>query len=109
MERLRIRRLIPNELASEALVTHVRKDLIQQIILRATTDMRPGLWYKIKYEESREQTYADDFELLVNLEYDTIPERAVIYQMPETQFLPPEKSFRQRLKNCVKYLRNKKG
>lgn len=109
MERLRIRRVIPHELDSEDLVKHVRADLIQQIFLRATTDMQPGIWYKIKYEESREKAYADDVELLVNLECDTIPERAVVYRSPETKFLPPVKSFRQKLKNCMKYLRDKTG
>lgn len=114
MERLRIRRVIPHELDSEDTVRHVREDLIQQIILRATTDMRPGRWYKIKYEESREKAYEDDVELRIELAYDIIPERVVaervvVFKVPEEVLLPPEKSLWQKLKNCVKYLRHKTG
>lgn len=109
MNQLRIRRRIPHEVYSEELVKYVREDLIRQILLRATTDMRLGIWYKIKYEESQEKSFEDDVELIINLEYGTIPERAVVYRSPESQFLPPVKSFKQKLKNCVKYLRDKTG
>lgn len=109
MDRLRIMRVIPRELVSEDTVRHVGEDMIRQIFLRATLDMRPGIWYKIKFEESREKAYADDVELRIELAYDIIPERAVVYKAPEEILLPPEKSFRQKLKNCVRYLRDKTG
>ena len=109
MDRLRIMRVIPHELESEDTVRHIREDMIRQIFLRATLDMRPGIWYKIKFEESREKAYVDDIALRVELEYDTVPERAVVFKAPEEFLLPPEKSLRQKLKNCVKYLRHKTG
>ena len=78
----------------------------------------PDQWYRIRLSFKTMPNYEmlrftpDDSEPIVfiaKVDFDAIPERAVVYRSPETQFLQPEKSFRKKLKNCWRYMRDKTG
>jgi len=90
--------------------TELAKKLFEKIL--------PDQWYRIRLSFNEMTDYemlrfaTDDSDPMVwiaRVDVDAIPERVVAYRSPETQFLPPEKSFRKKLKNCVKYLRDKTG
>lgn len=104
----------------------VTEESLQRIKLRSEAElavklfekMMPDQWYRVRlsfknmehFEMLRYTTDdSDPWVWIARVDLDAIPERVVAYRSPETQFLPPEKSFRQKLKNCVKYLRHKSG
>lgn len=89
---------------SEYVVCSLFADVSQKLIKEIEFDS----WYRIKFSTNLRKEF-DCNEMTCKVAFERIPERAVVYRSPESQFLPPVKSFRQKLKNCVKYLRDKTG
>jgi len=89
---------------SEDVVCHLFADISQKLIKEIEFDS----WYRIKFSTNFRREYDCDV-MTCRVAFERIPERAVVFKAPEEFLLPPEKSFRQKLKNCVKYLRDKTG
>ena len=102
---------------TDDLLRNIKERLEAEISKKMWEKILPDQWYRIRLSFCNMPDYMNfvtysDLDVMVmqaRLNIDVIPERAVVYRSPESQFLPPVKSFRQKLKNCVKYLRDKTG
>lgn len=83
-------------------------NLFANISQRLIKEIEFDSWYRIKFSTNFREEFDCDI-MRCEVAFERIQERAVVYRSPETQFLTSAKSFRQKLKNCVKYLRDKTG
>lgn len=81
-------------------------DIIKRIVRDGTIDQKK--WYTFRYEKRRELGYTPwGKENVTTFAVEINPTRAdaVIIKTLEERYLIPTKSFRQKLKHCMKYLK----
>ena len=118
MDSLRCEFRYPKQSKTDDLVRNIKEHLEAELSKKMWEKILPDRWYRVRLsfcnmpDYRNYATYNDDLNIMVmqgTLDMDVIEERAVVYKSPEELLLQPEKTIRQKLKNCWRYLRDKKG
>lgn len=100
---------IPNDCPtgiSDEIITNQTRSILVSLVSYVV----PDRYYKIRL--GKEKTFSpldDSTAYYLTLEYDQVPEKIAVYRSPEELNLVPETSTLNKLKNCIKYLRDKTG
>ena len=100
---------IPNDCPmgiSDEIITNQTRSIFVSLVSYVISDR----YYKIRL--GKEKTYSpltDSTVYKITLEYNQVPEKIAVYRSPEELNLVPETSTLNKLKNCIRYLRDKTG
>ena len=100
---------IPNDCPtgiSDEIITNQTRSILVSLV----SYVIPDKYYKIRLKtEKLYKPLTDSKEYRLTLEYDQVPEKIAVYRSPEELNLVPETSTLNKLKNCIRYLRDKTG
>lgn len=95
----------------EMIETHKQMGL-QKLMEEAVSEMEPERWYAVKLSSDTSLEYgADGLMLKTSLTVTPAVEKTAVFISSEDIYLKDKNktSFRQKLKNCLAYLKDKKG
>lgn len=98
--------------ADSELIENIEKIKFQKLMEEAVSKMEPGHWYAIRLDrQASPQFGGDGMVLKSSLTVTPASEKTAVYISPEDMFLKNnvQVSFWEKIKNCIKYLRDKSG
>ena len=91
-----------------------------QLVTKALTEsgyLQDGGFVTLRYSEKRDEALdlktlynADGMDIVqMSVELEPVKQYKAVYHAPEEVYLPPERSLKAKLKNCLAYLKDKTG
>ena len=95
---------------SEDLAKHYVKLQREKLFADLSEKIEPNRWYLIRLSDRRAYNYTfGETTYTLYLDCETAKEKQVLYHSSEEMYLKTAPKFSQKLKNCIKYLRDKSG
>ncbi len=100
--------------ADAELIKSVEELKFRKLMEEAVSAMEPGRWYAVKLDRAGSPEFGfgiDGMVLRSSLTVTPASEKTAVYISPEDMFLKNnvQVSFWEKIKNCIKYLRDKSG
>lgn len=90
-------------------VAHMEKAQTKELMEAVISELEKDKWYAIQLSEHYELCEGDCIQKRMAVEFKPCQEQTLVYRPPEQMFLTPTKSIKQKLKNCIRYMRDKSG
>lgn len=96
------------EMSSE-LIERVVRQQARKLIDSVLGQIEKDKWYAIRMTESDFEAFdADKMTKTMRMEIKPAREQTIVYKPPEMMLIPTP-SLKEKLKNCIKYLKDKSG
>lgn len=92
-------------------VAHMEKAQTMELLMEAMmSELVKDKWYAIRLSEHDDPLYEEGcIQKRMAVEFKPCQEQTIVYRPPEQMFLTPTKGIKQKLKNCIRYMRDKSG
>ena len=96
---------IPDEV-----VTHIEKVQTKELMEAMIPELKKDKWYAIRLSEYHDHLYEGDYiQKRMVMEFKPCQEQTIVYKSSEQINFTPTKSLKDKLKNCIRYMRDKSG
>lgn len=101
--------LDPYMVHDPAALDHIVEDAKGRLFKEASKKIEEGVYYSVLYRIRTEQNPAMK-EITLILDLERMKHMEAVYKQPEDIYLcRPEKSLKEKLRNCIRYLKDRSG
>lgn len=102
--------LDPHMVQDPAALDHIMEDTKERLFIEASKKIEEGVYYKVRYRNRTElNPTMNEVTFIFDMEPLRMKHMEAVYTPPEEICLRPEKSLKDKLRNCIRYLKDRSG